>query len=215
MIVLDLESSGLDSGRCGIWQIGALELENPRNYFLEEGRIDDEDEITESALKIIGKTERDLRDKKKQSQKQLILNYLNWVSKVKEKLFIGQNVGWDISFIQNKCLRYGIEDKFRGVQSQRSFDLHTIAQERWNNTYRQYLLDEKGKSKMNLTATLEFCGLPDERMLLEGKEIKKQGKSHNALDDCKLEGECFSRLMYGKNLFPEYSKYKVPEVLRK
>ena len=36
MIVLDIESSGLDSGRCGIWQIGALEFENPSNTFLQE-----------------------------------------------------------------------------------------------------------------------------------------------------------------------------------
>jgi hypothetical protein len=57
--------------------------------------------------------------------------------------------------------------------------------------------------------------LPEERMLMGGEDIKKQGKSHNALEDCKLEGECFSRLMYGRNIFPGYSKYKIPEVLRK
>jgi len=215
MIVLDIESSGLDTGRCGIWQIGALELENPRSYFLEEGRIDNDDKVEEGALKVIGKTEADLRNKKKQSQKQLILNYLNWVGSIKEKIFIGQNVGWDVSFIQNKCMRYNIFDKFREVQSQRTLDLHTLAQERYRQIHNSYLLDEKGKSKMNLTATLDFCGLPEERMLMEGEDVKKQGKSHNALEDCKLEGECFSRLMYGRNIFPGYSKYKIPEVLRK
>jgi len=215
MIVLDIESSGLDTGRCGIWQIGALELENPRNYFLEEGRIDDEDICEEGALKVIGKTEAELRDKKKQSQKQLILNYLNWLTPIKEKLFVGQNVGWDISFIQNKSIRYGIMNKFREVQSQRGIDLHTIAVETYEEMHDTYLLDEKGKSKMNLASALEFCGLPDERRLMQGDEIKKQGKSHNALDDCKLEGECFSRLMYGKIAFKEFSKYKVPEVFRK
>jgi DNA polymerase III epsilon subunit-like protein len=215
MIVLDIESSGLDSGKCGIWQIGALELENPKNYFLEEARIDDEDEVTESALKVIGKSEEELRDRKKQSQRQLILNYIKWLSPVREKLFMGQNIGWDISFIQNKCMRYGVMDKFREVQSQRAFDLHTIAQERYKAIKGFYLFDEKGKSKMNLTAILEFCGLPDERILMNGNKIEKQGKSHNALDDCKLEGECFSRLVYGKNIFPEFSQYKIPEVLRK
>lgn len=45
MIVVDIETSGLDFNKCGIWQIGALELENPANTFLEEARIDDEDEI--------------------------------------------------------------------------------------------------------------------------------------------------------------------------
>ncbi len=215
MIVLDIETSGIDTGRCGIWQIGALELENPRNYFLEEGRIDDDDDVDVGALKVTGKTEVELRDRKKQSQKQLILNYLNWVCSRKEKIFLGQNVGMDISFIQNKCIRYIIMDKFREAQSQRAFDLHTLAQERYKEINGVYLLDERGKSKMNLASALEFCGLPDERRLMHGDEIKKQGKSHNALDDCKLEGECFSRLKYGRSTFKEFSKYKIPGELRK
>ena len=33
MIVLDIETSGIDRVKCGIWQIGALELENPKNQF--------------------------------------------------------------------------------------------------------------------------------------------------------------------------------------
>ncbi len=215
MISLDLETSGLDSGRCGIWQIGALELENPTNYFLQEGRIDDEDEVVEGALKVTGKTEEELRDKKKQSQKQLIVNYLDWLNTIKEKLFIGQNVGWDISFIQNKCIRYGIMNKFREVQSQRSFDLHTLAQERYKQIEDKYLLDEKGKSKMNFSAIIGICGIPDERIKVTGTEVVKQGKPHNALEDCKLIGECFYRLIEGKNLFPEYSKYKIPKELIK
>ncbi len=215
MILLDIETSGIDTGRCGIWQIGALELENPINYFLQEGRIDDDDIAEEGALKVTGKTERELRDKKKQSQKKLILNYFGWLAPIKEKLFLGQNVGWDITFIQNKCIRYGILDKFREVQSQRSFDLHTIAQDRYKQIHNSYLLDEKGKSKMNLSAVLGLCGILDDRINVTGSEVVKQGKPHNALEDCKLTGECFSRLMHGKNLFPEYSQSKIPKELRK
>ena len=80
MIVLDIESSGLDTGKCGIWQIGAVELENPKNQFLEESRIDEKDEIDQEALKVNGQTEGGLRDKNKQSQKQLILNFIDVVN---------------------------------------------------------------------------------------------------------------------------------------
>ena len=38
MIVLDIETSGLTSD-CGIWQIGAIDLTNPKNYFLEECKL--------------------------------------------------------------------------------------------------------------------------------------------------------------------------------
>jgi len=68
--------------------------------------------------------------------------------------------------------------------------------------------------KMSLKEILNFCGIPDERIHVKENEISK-GKPHNALEDCKLEGECISRIKFGKNLFPEYAKFPVPEVLKK
>lgn len=215
MIDLDIETSGIHTDKCGIWQIGAIDLNNIKNYFLQEARIDNEDNVQESALKVTGKREEEIRDRKKQSQKQLIINYLEWLKQIEEKLFLGQNVGWDISFIQNKCMKYELMDKFREVQSQRSFDLHTIAQEKYKEISGKYLTGERGKSEMNLTEILKLCRLPDERISINERGIKKQGKNHNALEDCKLEGECYSRIEYGKNLFPEYSKFPVPKTLRK
>jgi DNA polymerase III epsilon subunit-like protein len=215
MIVLDIETSGIHTGDCGIWQIGAIDLENTKNYFLEEGRIDDEDIVTESALIVTGKTEKELRDKNKQSQKQLILNFLDWTKKCKEKLYVGQNVGWDINFIQNKCVDYNIIDEFRESAGQRGMDLHTFAQNRYHEVKNQYLLRERGLSDMNLKNILDFCGIPDKRRQMGRGEVKEEGTDHNALEDCKLEAECFSRLVYGKNLFPEYAKFKIPRELTK
>ena len=218
MIILDIESSGIDTGRCGIWQIGAIELENTENYFLQEGRIDDEDVIEESALKVIGKTERELRDKKKQPQEQLILNFLNWGKGIKEKIITGQNIGWDLNFLQNKCLKYEIMNDFREVAGQRGVDLHTAAQIRYHEINKKYFLKDKGSSNMNLSNVLDFCGIPDERIKMKDgnlSEVEREGKHHNALDDCKLEGECFSRLMFGENLFQEYKQFPVPGVLKK
>ena len=214
MIVLDIETSGL-TGRNGIWQIGAIELENSRNYFLQESRIDDEDEVTEGAMKVHGKTEKYLRNLKKQSQKQMIMNYLVWVLEVKEKIFLGQNTGWDVSMIQDKTIKYGLEKRFIDIHGQRTLDLHTIAQEKYKKIKGIYLLDKNGKSAMNLSRVLEFCGLPDERINVRGNEVVKEGKHHDALDDCKLEGECYWRLEEGKNLFPEYSQFPVPHYLTK
>ena len=215
MIVLDIEASGIDTGRCGIWQIGSIDLENPENYFLEEGRIDSDDEIMEEALKLIEKTKEDLLDKNKQSQRELILKWLKWVGSCKEKLFTGQNVGWDLSFIQNRCMRYDIMDEFRKFAGQRGMDLQTIAQMRYNKIHGKYLLKEDGRSDMNLKSVLDLCGIPDKRKQVSGGEVSEEGAPHNALEDCKLEGECYSRLEYGKNLFPEYSQFEIPEELRK
>jgi DNA polymerase III epsilon subunit-like protein len=45
MIVVDIETSGTDFAKCGIWQIGAVDLENPRDTVLEYSKIDAEDGI--------------------------------------------------------------------------------------------------------------------------------------------------------------------------
>ncbi len=197
MIVLDIESSGLDSGRCGIWQIGAVELENPKNTFLEESCIDDEDEVIEEALLVIGKTEAELRDKKKQSQKQMIKNFLKWCETCGERIIGGHNVGWDITFLQNKCLRYGLKNKFSNLVGVRTIDLHTVASLRYKEKNGTFKLNEgkKGKSEMSLPNVMEFCGLKDTRRVVDRGKIVKEGVPHNALTDAKLTAEYLRRLL--------------------
>jgi len=200
-IVLDIETSGLDSGRCGIWQIGAIDLNDTSKYFLEESRIDDEDEIVNAGnkpvLEVIGKTEKQLRDRKKQSQRQLLENFFKWVGKRPMKNFLCQNPFFDVGFLELKARRYGIKMPFH----YRSFDLHSIAQSRYHQFRDEFLIRE-GHSDMGLSNILKFCGLQDNR------------KVHNALEDCRLTAECFYRLINGKNLFPEYAQYKIPEELK-
>ena len=203
MIVLDIETSGL-TGREGIWQIGAINLKDTRKYFLQEGKIDDEDNIQPQALRVTGKTEKELRDPKKQSQKQLILNYLDWVKEQKERIFFGENPGFDAMMIQDKAYKYSIDNAFRKIHGHRTMDIHTLAQRKYKEIHGIYLLED-GKDSMNLSAVLKFCGLPDERINLRGDEVVKNGKAHNALEDCKLEGEACWRLEEGKNLFQEYA----------
>lgn len=195
MIVLDIESSGLDSGKCGIWQIGALELENPGNTFLQEAKIDEEDEVNKEALVVTGKTEEELREKSKQPQKQLIENFLDWCKTCRVKMIAGQNVGWDVAFIQNKCIRYGIHDKFRDVIGQRVIDLHTLAQIRYRKNNGRFKLKGKGSSDMNLSNVMEFCGMEDKRIIVISGEIVKEGEPHNALTDAKLTAECLRSLL--------------------
>ena len=100
MIVIDIETSGnFYPEKNGIWQIGAIEFENPNNSFLQEARIDDEDNIEDGALKVTGKTIEELRDKNKQSQKQLLENFFLWVSKIQNKTFVAHNTPFDYGFL--------------------------------------------------------------------------------------------------------------------
>ncbi len=198
MIVLDIETSGLDKVKSGIWQMGAIDLTNPDNYFLEEAKIDDEDIVTREALKIIGKSESELRDNSKQSQHQMIKNFFDWIEKRPIKNFLCQNPVFDVAIVEIKANKYKLKIPFH----YRSFDLHNFAQAKYFEVNSQFLIKE-AHSDMGLSNILVFCGMKDNR------------ESHNALEDCKLTAECFSRLVYGKNLFPEYSKFKLPDYLKK
>ena len=200
-IALDIETSGSDKVNCGIWQIGAYDMETGEE-FLEEAKIDEEDILSfsggKTSVEIFGRTEKELRDPNKQSQKQLLKNFFKWVEKRKMKNFLCQNPQFDVVFLEIQATKYGLKMPFH----YRSFDLHTLAQEKYRELNGEFLVKED-HSDMNLTNILILCEMEDNR------------GAHNGLEDAKLTAECFSRLTYGKNLFPEYAKYKIPKELKK
>ena len=106
---------------------------------------------------------------------------------------------------------FGLNFPFR----HRAFDLHSLAQAKHSEIEGEFLTNE-GHSEMGLSNVLKFCGMKDPRKIIEREgNLVREGKPHNALEDCKLEAECFSRIMFGKNLLPEFSKFKIPEYLLK
>jgi len=210
-IVVDIETSGLNSKKCGVISIGAISKGS--DEFYEEARLDPEDSIEEEAMMVHGFSEDEMRDENKQTQKEMIEKFLKWVEEQDVKMMAGHNVGFfDLNFIKNKMEKYKLKFKTR----YRSFDLCTVAQVRYFQINNRFLFDDLGENAMNLPNVLKFCGIEDERVMVEPeKGVTKEGKPHNALEDAKLTAECFSRLMFGKNLFPEFSKFEVPGVLRK
>lgn len=214
-VVLDIETSGLDRTRCGVWQIGAIDL-NTMEEFLQESRIDNDDFIESDALIVIGKTEEDLRDEQKISQRELLDNFYRWIEKKSMRNVLCQNPQFDVAVLEMRAKKYGIKKTIQ----HRAFDLHTIAQAMHLKINGEFLIKSSKdggnfESDMNLTNVLKFCGLPDKRKQLMDGKVTQEGNPHNALEDCKLTAECFSRLLYGKNMFPEFKKYEVPEELKR
>jgi len=201
MIVLDIETSGLDFNKCGIWQIGAVELENPHNVFLQEARIDDENIVQEGALRVTGTTEEQLRDPSKQSQKQLLESFFKWCENIRVRNCICQGPQWDLGFIWIKASKYRLREKLDNPIPHRAFDMHSIAALKYFQLNGKFLLNEN-KSNMGLSNILKFVGMVDNR------------GAHNALEDAKLTAECFSRVVFGRNLLLEYKEYPVPEYLK-
>lgn len=198
MIVVDIETTGLSPVKNGIVEIAAIKLDSPEICFQTLCKIDEEDEIDTKALEVNGQSEEEVRDTKRISQKEALIKFFKWVKEQDDFCIIGQNVGeFDWRFLDIKAEKYGLDFPLH----KRSIDLHTLAFLKYAQIHNKLPIAD-GKSIMNLPNILDLAGLKDER------------NNHNALEDCKLEAECFSRLVYGKNLLKEYSKFPIPEYLK-
>lgn len=211
MIIIDIETTGLNFWENSILSIGALCFNNPEKQFYEECRIDEGDVITENALKINGFTREEITNKEKQTQEELVSRFINWINEQEIRILAGHNVGFfDLNFIKTKAKKYKIPLRMRF----RSLDLCSVAQTKFFQIYKKFLLDNYKENGMSLPEVLKFCGIKDERIEIRNEKLIKQGKKHNALEDCKLEAECFSRLLFGKGLFEEYNKFQIPKYLK-
>jgi len=198
MIVFDTEFSYSDFVKGGIFEIGAVDFENPKRKFFGQCRIDDDNIISQEAMQITGMTEEKLRDKKKMSQKDLIKKFLAWCDKSKTKNFMGHCIHIDFGHIVSKARKYNIAYDFHW----RAYDLHSMASQKYLEINGKLLI-KNNRSDMSLSKILEFCGMKDNR------------KIHNALEDAKLTAECFSRIVYGKNLIKEYRIFPLPKYLKR
>jgi DNA polymerase III epsilon subunit-like protein len=196
MIVVDIETSGIDFLKNGIWQIGAIDSDDSKRIFLDECRIDNEDTITKEALNVVGVTEEYIRSIRKQSQKELLEKFFEWCKDAKVRNFICHNPQFDFSFIKCKADKYGLKMPVHF----RCFDTHSIASLKYYEIYDKLPI-ENDYSIMGLPNVLFFCGMQDNR------------DKHNALEDAKLTAECFYRIVYGKNFLKEFEQYPIPKHL--
>lgn len=195
MIVLDIETTGWRVDRCGIIAIGAVDFSNPKNQFFGECRIDESTELDESAIPVHGFTREQLLDPSRQSEASLIKSFDAWATKIAEKTLAGHNVGFfDRSFLLASYERHNLTWKY----SRRTIDLHTVA---WVELTKQHqnIPKDGDASGLKLDEILTYLGLPTEP------------KPHTAINGARYEAEAFSRLIYGKNLLPEFEQYPVKE----
>ena len=193
MIVVDIEATGVDTRLCSLLSVGAVEFEKPLNTFYMECRAFDGAHVEKEALVISGFTETQVRDEKKRTDREVVLAFLDWLKTCKEWTLAGQNPSFDRSFLEETAHRYHINWPL----AHRTVDLHSIA---------YYHIKKRGleppqknnHSALNLDRILRYVGLPT------------RAKKHNALEDANLEAEALSRLLYGKNLLPEYASLTVP-----
>lgn len=195
MIIVDVESSGVDSRKNSLVSIGAIDFDNPKNEFYAECRIFDGAHVEKEALAVNGFTKKQITDPSKKTDKEIVVDFLAWVTTCKEHTIAGQNPSFDRDFIQETCFRYHLDWPL----AHRVIDLHSIC---YFHMLRRDLPPptKNNRSDLNLDAIVKYVGVDFNR------------GSHNALEDAKLEGEAFSRLIREESLFDEFKKFPVPWV---
>ncbi len=197
MIVVDVETTGVDSKKNSIVSIGAIDFSNPQNQFYQECRVWEGAEITQQALYINGFTKEQITDQNKMSLEEAVKKFIVWMGNIAEQTLAGENPSFDRDFLRNSIEKYKINYRI----GHRTIDLHSICyQHHLKKEFRPPIRDSR--TDLNLDGILKYSGLPEEP------------KPHHALTGAKMEAEAFSRLIYGKNLLPEFEKYSVPDYLK-
>lgn len=194
MIVLDVESSGLNPLKHSILSLGALDLENPTNQFYEECRVWEGSAIEDEALAINGFSKEQATDLTKKSESELITSFVAWAQTgIENRMLAAQNPCFDLEMVQAACQRAGIECPF----GKRTIDVHSVV---WLHmtTHNNEPPVEKNRSAINLDYALRYCGIPEEP------------RPHNALMGAKCHAEVIARIAYTKNILPEFSTFDIP-----
>lgn len=194
MIVIDVETTGLDSERHAVISLGAIDLENPEHEFYSECKIFDGADIDEDALIVNGFSRKDITDQSKQDPQVLMLAFLKYSKLCKDSTLAGLNVGvFDLAFLEKTAKREGINWTF----GRHTVDLHTLCYGHMRMNGKPVPLKNK-HSALNLARILEYVGL-------DSIEVP-----HHALEDAKLTAECISRLLYNKPLLYEFRLAGIP-----
>lgn len=194
MLVVDVEASGTEPRVHSIVSVGALDLAQPSNRFYEECRVWDGADIMDEALKVNGFTKEQITDDQKQSEADVIHNFLLWSDGLKERTLAGQNVSFDRDFLKAAAERAGHTDwpfAFRTIDTHTLCYMHMVGKGLQPPVFHR-------RSALDLDAVLNYCGIPEEPT------------PHNALTGALSHAEVISRLLYGRKLLPEFEQFAIP-----
>lgn len=195
MIIVDIEASGLDIRKHALLSFGAVDFSNPERQFYAEPKMWEGAACDPESLAVNGFTEEQCHDSNRRDLQEVMEEFFEWVQQTEERTLVGQNPCLDRSFINDAFARSHIGWNF----AYRTIDLHSIAYA--DHIHRKIPVPtENNRTGINLDTILKYVGIPEEP------------RPHNGLVGAKVEAEALSRILYGKNLLPEFAQYPVPDI---
>jgi DNA polymerase III epsilon subunit-like protein len=194
MIVLDIEASGVNYEKNSILSLGALDFDHPENRLYLECQVWEGAHIDDESIAVCGYTREQATDGSKITEGQLIAQFLTWADGVEDQTLAAQNVSFDRDYIKAACQRAGYSSPF----AHRTIDTHSLAYMHYVTHGREVPVDKR-HSALNIDVILNYLGIPDEP------------EPHNALTGALVHAEMISRLLYNKQLLPEFIQYPMPQ----
>ena len=193
MIVIDVEFSGLNPHKHSILSIGAVDFSGEIKPFYMECRIWEGSHTMIESLEMNGFTQEEIIDKNKPTEGELLISFFAWVASTGEHTIAGQNPHIDLNFLQEASSRW----KINFPLAQRTIDLHTVAWVHMAGKGLAIPLDS-GHSAINSDFIFTYVG------------IETEPRPHSAKNGAKWNAEALSRLIYNKNLYPEFKNDAIP-----
>jgi len=193
MIVFDIEASGTNVEKHGILAIGAIDTLNISNTFEGKCRLREGAHIDPDAMKYNGFNEKEIHSLELKTEEQLVSDFIRFAMRSDDHTLAGQSPIFDINFLRTAIERYGMNWPF----AHRSIDLHSVCITHLAMRGREYPV-LKNRTGLDSDSIMTYVGIP-----LEPKPHT------SAFNGAVWEAEAFSRLLYGKNLLPQFSKYKM------
>lgn len=192
MIVVDVETGGLDSKNCALLSIGAIDFNHPNQHFYGECQPLTGKLVNDQALEINGFT-REYLSKCQVSLEQLMLQFKTWCVHHDSDLTIaGENPAFDRDFLDQAFKDCNIKSPF----GHRTVDMHSVAYSHMMSRGKEIPKDGN-KNKLNADVIHVYTGIPAEP------------RPHNALNGAIWETESLYRLIHAKRCFNQFEQFPV------
>jgi DNA polymerase III epsilon subunit-like protein len=182
VVVIDLETTGLDPRRCAILEIGAVLLESERPMIFDRSlRYDPQGRCWEERAEAVHGLSREeategWRMEEEDAMQQLLLFLANVAPERLRITMAGMNPHFDRAFLDAAMDRCGLRGMWDRLVSHRMIDLHSLA-------VPMALKAGRPLGKLHTDGIYEMLGMEPEP------------KPHRALTGARLEAEAMRRLM--------------------
>lgn len=183
MIIVDVETSGIDERRHPLIAIGAVDYREPYHLFSGTCRLPDWAGIDPTAPVHNGLSEEQIRNGGSMELEELIASFLDWCAD-KPKLLLAHNADFDRRHLLRAAELAGLAFPF----NRRTIDLHTVCYMHMITHAHAPPRNADGSSALSLDTIGEYVGMAPEP------------RPHTARAGALYVADAYHRLMVGRPL---------------